>query len=42
MFDKLNAKGEDEDENEYDEVMAASIIDVSSFFHQDRGQNNKI
>ena len=33
MFDMLN-RDENENENEYDKAMAASIVDVSSFFHQ--------
>ena len=36
MFDMLNAADEgDGEDNEYDNVMAASFIDVSSFFHQE-------
>ena len=38
MFDMLNRAG-DEHDNEYDKAMAASFIDVSSFFHQEHNNN---
>ena len=38
MFDMLNRQEQEADENEYDKAMAASFIDVSSFFHQEENR----
>jgi hypothetical protein len=38
MFDMLN-RVDDDNDNEYDKAMAASFIDVSSFFHQEHNNN---
>lgn len=39
MFDMLNAEGEGSSDNEYDKAMAASVVDVTSFFHQEKDKN---